>query len=162
MRASELDAAITSVVEDLGMRCYDIDWIGSGNARTLRVLVERDGGIDLDRVAETSRAISGVLDSYEAPGPYQLEVSSPGIERPLRRLEHFVAVVGSPISAKFRTETGVQRVAGTLTAVESNSDEAATIVISTETGEVAVPMSNITGAHVVFVWPSSPRQKGSR
>ena len=70
MRASELDAAITSVVEDLGMRCYDIDWIGSGNARTLRVLVERDGGIDLDRVAETSRAISGVLDSYEAPGPY--------------------------------------------------------------------------------------------
>lgn len=163
MRVNELDPAITSVVEDLGMTCYDVDWIGTGNARTLRVLVEQDGGIDLDKVADTSRAISAVLDTLDiSGGPYQLEVSSPGIERPLRRREHFEAAIGSPISAKFRTETGAQRIAGTLESVESDSDGSATVVISAESGQVVVPLSEITGAHVVFVWPNSQRQKGSQ
>lgn len=162
MRVNELDGAITSVVEGLGMHCYDVDWIGTGSARTLRVLIEREGGIDLDMVADTSRAISTVLDTLDIPGPFQLEVSSPGIERPLRRREHFEAAVGSSISAKFRSEAGAQRVAGTLDAVEADSDGSATILISAESGQVVVPISAITGAHVVFVWPTSQRQKGSR
>lgn len=161
MGAVDAAPAVTTLIEDFGMTVYDIDWVGTGSARTYRVLVERDGGVDLDAVAEVSRSISALLDELDVPGPFQLEVSSPGIERPLRTLAHFQAAVGKNIAAKFRTETGAQRVTGILQQVNGDTHEAATLHLATETDVLTIQCSAITGAHVVFVWPETSRKKGS-
>ncbi|HEY7106695.1 MAG TPA: ribosome maturation factor RimP [Acidimicrobiia bacterium] len=96
--------AVEPVVSSLGLGLYDVEVTGSGRAKVVRVLVDREGGIDLDAVGVAAEAISPVLDgdrlSRVLPGPYSLEVSSPGLERPLRRPEHFGGAVGSTVSVK--------------------------------------------------------------
>ena len=170
MRSDELAAAVADLVESLDMSCYDVDWIGTGSARTFRVLVEREGGIDLDAVASVSRSISALLDEHDVTGPYQLEVSSPGIERPLRTSAHFAAVLGSRISVKFRNAEGMRRETGTLSAINSpatatataTAEDAESIELQTDTEMITILRSTITAAHVAFEWSASPRQKGSR
>ena len=72
------------------------------SGRTLRVVVDADGGVDLDHIANLSRGISRVLDDEDdfMSGSYNLEVSSPGLERKLRRPRHFVKSVGREVSVK--------------------------------------------------------------
>ena len=73
---------------ELGLELYDVEVSGSGRARILRVLVDREGGVDLEAITDATQALSPLLDApprrRRAPGPYALEVSSPGLERPLR------------------------------------------------------------------------------
>ena len=94
------DAAIRSLVEPvvaaLGIDLEDLDIQASGRRRRLSVVVDRDGGIDLDGIAETSRAVSDALDSSDAMGddPYTLEVTSPGIDRPLTLPRHWRRNIG--------------------------------------------------------------------
>ena len=96
--------AVEPVVAALGLELYDVEVTGTGRALVVRVLVDREGGIDLDTVGTAAEAISPVLDSERSPaalpGPYPLEVSSPGLERPLRRPEHYRRAVGDTISVK--------------------------------------------------------------
>ena len=96
--------AVEPVVSALGLELYDVEVSGSGRGTVVRVLVDRPGGIDLDAVGAASEAISPVLDSDRVartlPGPYALEVSSPGLERPLRKPEHFRRVVGRRVKLK--------------------------------------------------------------
>jgi ribosome maturation factor RimP len=68
----------------------------AGRRSVVRVVVDRDGGIDLDEVAEVSRAISAAFDADEAAGesPYTLEVTSPGVDRPLSEPRHWRRNVG--------------------------------------------------------------------
>ena len=70
----------------LGLELYDVEITGSGRARTLRVLVDRDGGVDLEAITAAPRRIRPCSTPTwrRHPGPYLLEVSSPGLERPLR------------------------------------------------------------------------------
>ncbi len=73
---------------------YDVEHAGS----LLRILVDRPGGVDLDLLAQVTRELSSALDAADPlPGRYTLEVSSPGLERPLRRPEHFDAAIGATI-----------------------------------------------------------------
>ncbi|MEZ5208960.1 MAG: ribosome maturation factor RimP [Acidimicrobiales bacterium] len=82
---------VTPLLDEVGLRCYDIEHRGS----TLRVLVDRDGGADMDQITRATKAISRALDEEDPlAGRYTLEVSSPGLERPLRRPDHFVGAVG--------------------------------------------------------------------
>src|SRR5215212_5132609 len=91
-------ALVEPVIEAQGAELYDVELAGA----TLRVLVERRGGIALDDIERISRDVSNVLDDDD-PLPDQrwhLEVSSPGLERPLRTPRHFAAAVGSTIKVK--------------------------------------------------------------
>lgn len=81
---------------------YDLEDVGvtqAGRRTLVRVIVDRDGGIDLDAVAEVTRAVSDVLDADDPggaafAGPYVLEVSSPGVDRPLTDARHWRRAVG--------------------------------------------------------------------
>ena len=106
-----LVAAIEPILASFGLDLYDVELVGTaGKSRALRVLVFRPGGdLDLDSVAEATLAISPELDRIaEAGGPaagvlrsqYTLEVSSPGLERALRRPEHWRGAIGSTASVK--------------------------------------------------------------
>jgi ribosome maturation factor RimP len=98
---------------------YDLDDIAvstAGRRSVVRVSVDADGGIDLDAVAEVSRAVSAALDADGDgfSGPYVLEVSSPGVDRPLTEHRHWrravgrlveVTVDGTPVTGRVRSAT---------------------------------------------------------
>ncbi|MET7305458.1 ribosome maturation factor RimP [Embleya sp. NPDC005575] len=79
------------VVSAVGVDLEDLSLTPAGKRRVLRVMVAADDGVDLDKVAEVSRAVSDVLDPSDALGslPYQLEVTTPGVDRPLTLERHW-------------------------------------------------------------------------
>jgi ribosome maturation factor RimP len=86
-----LENFLQPIVEQFGCDLEAADVAPAGRRRLLRVLVDRDGGISLDDVAEVTRAISKALDADDVmgDGPYTLEVSSPGVDRPLTLPRHW-------------------------------------------------------------------------
>ena len=94
-------AAVEPAVQALGLDLYDVELLGGAGARTLRVTVTREGGVDLDAITAVTQAVSPVIDGADAVnGPYLLEVSSPGVERSLRRPEHYAGAVGEQVAIK--------------------------------------------------------------
>ncbi|MEU1644591.1 ribosome maturation factor RimP [Micromonospora zamorensis] len=94
-RRARLRAVIEPVVNDAGYDLEDLTVSRAGRRHVVRVMVDADGGIDLDAVADVSRAVSAALDAAEeaggdiVAGEYQLEVSSPGVDRPLTLPRHW-------------------------------------------------------------------------
>ncbi|MFI6272957.1 ribosome maturation factor RimP [Micromonospora zamorensis] len=94
-RRARLRAVIEPVVNDAGYDLEDLSVSRAGRRHVVRVMVDADGGIDLDAVADVSRAVSAALDAAEeaggdiVAGEYQLEVSSPGVDRPLTLPRHW-------------------------------------------------------------------------
>lgn len=155
--------AVEPVLGALGLELFDLELVGAGKARTLRIAVDRDGGVDLDAITAATQAVSAPLDACaELPEPYLLEVSSPGVERPLRRPEHFRRAIGSTVSVRHRPDGAAVRVHGTLTAAD---DDACTVDIDGEPQRIAY--DSITQARTVFEWGPTPRptprrSRGSR
>ena len=97
-------ARVREVVEPAVARAgYDLEDISvtpAGKRRLVRVIIDRDGGVDLDHAAEISRELSELLDAAGAMGesPYVLEVSSPGVDRPLTEPRHWRRAAGRLVS----------------------------------------------------------------
>ena len=143
-------AAIEPVLTTLGLEVFDVQLTGSGRARTVRVIVDRDGGVDLDAITAASERIQPALDALDDLGPYALEVSSPGLERPLRRPEHFRRAVGETVSVKVRDADGeARRLRGALV----SADERGVTVDAADThGGEHVDYDQIIQARTVFDW----------
>jgi ribosome maturation factor RimP len=145
---------LAPAVTDLGLDLYDVDVTGSGRARILRVMVDRDGGVDLEAIAAATQAVSPLLDAppldAAIPGPYALEVSSPGLERPLRTPTHFARAVGETISVKTRAsdDRGARRVRGVISTADGTGFE---LVLDDATVQ-RVAYDDVTQAHTVFEW----------
>ncbi len=151
--ADRVAAIVAPTVASLGLDLYDLEHAGG----SLRVLVDRRGGVDFEAITAASRALSRALDVADPIAEhYTLEVSSPGLERPLRRPEHFVAATGAAVAIK--TKPGVEgerRIAGTLTAVDP---DAATATIALDGGgERTVRLDDIERARTTFEWGPAPR-----
>ncbi len=114
----QLRDLLAPVVAGIGYDLEDVGVTSAGRRSLIRVVVDRDGGIDLDAVAEISRAVSDALDS-DTPGgrdfaaPFVLEVSSPGVDRPLTEQRHWRRAVGRLV----QTTAGQQPVTGRVLAV---------------------------------------------
>lgn len=99
---------IEPVVNDAGYDLEDLSISRAGRRHVVRVMVDADGGIDLDAVAVVSRAVSAALDAAEetggdiVAGEYQLEVSSPGVDRPLTLPRHWRRNVGRLVKVTAR------------------------------------------------------------
>ena len=151
-------ALVAPSLERAGLELFDIERTGKAGATVLRVLVDRPGGVDLDAISEATRRISDALDGdaeldRALSGRYLLEVSSPGVERPLRTPTHFSGAVGSTVVVKTRPGTGGERrVEGVL---ESAGADA--IVVAGR----SIPYDDIERARTRFVWPE-PRKAGAR
>ena len=131
----------------------DLQWLGQGGARVLRVVVDRDGGVTLDRLAETSRRLARLLDSdHDLQGPYRLEVTSPGLERRLRTTRHFQKSVNREVVIKVRTPDGARSVRGRLKAADDQGCE-----ISVEGDHQRIPYSLISSARTVYRWQAAPK-----
>lgn len=106
-----LESIIEPVVETMGFSLCHLEWAGQPGRRTLRVFLDHERGVNLDDCTRLNRIVGNALDAAEvAPGAdrvarllagaYTLEVSSPGIERPLSRRSHFERFVGRRVTIK--------------------------------------------------------------
>ena len=142
---------VAPICTDLGLELYDVEHTGG----KVRVTVERPGGVDLEALSIATRLISRELDERDpVPGRYQLEVSSPGLERSLRLPAHFQRAVGSTVSIRLHPGAGEERrLAGTLTDAD---DEGITVQVE-GTGAVQVPYGDIERARTTFAWGGQPK-----
>ena len=129
-------------------------------SHTLCVFVDRpEGGIDLDGVTEATELVSSLLDEHDpVPGRYTLEVSSPGVERPLRTPDHFRRFVGTTVAV--RTHAGVEgerRVEGTLTAADDGGIVVEARAAESGTSRRALSYGDIERARTVFTWGPAPK-----
>jgi ribosome maturation factor RimP len=94
-------SVVGPVVQSVGLDLEGVQISAAGRRRVLRVVVDADSGVPLDTVAEVSRLVSDALDSSDAMGgqPYVLEVSSPGVDRPLTAPRHWRRAVGHLVRA---------------------------------------------------------------
>lgn len=120
-QSERLRGLLEPLVSDRGLDLEEIDVTPAGKRRVLRVVVDADGGVQLDTCAELSRELSEVLDESDAMGgaPYVLEVTSPGADRPLTEQRHYRRAVGRLVKAQLTEEAG----GGELTARVVAADE---------------------------------------
>jgi ribosome maturation factor RimP len=130
---TSLENFLRPIVEQFGCDLEAADLAPAGRRRLLRVLVDRDGGINLDDVADVTRAISKALDADDimGGGAYTLEVSSPGVDRPLTLPRHWRRNVKRLVAVTLNE-------GGKLTGrIKSASEEAAELDVDGKTRSVA-------------------------
>jgi ribosome maturation factor RimP len=127
---SRLIAVIEPIVEQAGAELVDLEVAGSHGRPVVRAYVDTDGGITLDECARLSRLLEGELErSGAVPERYVLEVSSPGIERPLTRRRHFERFAGHEIDVRlYAKRDGRKKYVGTLERVE-DAEEGFRIIV---------------------------------
>jgi ribosome maturation factor RimP len=134
-----------------GLEVVDVDHHGA----TLRVFVDGPVGVDLEVISRATQLVSDVLDHDDpVPGRYTLEVSSPGVERPLRTPEHFQRFVGTTVAVRTHPDVeGERRLEGVLTAADETSIEVDGRHLSYD---------DIERARTVFVWGPAPKPAGPK
>jgi ribosome maturation factor RimP len=167
VRENEVGDLVRPVVEAAGLELWEVSFGREDGRRILRVTVDRaggdreagaeregggekKGGVDLDTIAATSQRLSRRLDleGFEQDRPYELQVSSPGLERPLREPRHFERSVGQQVRVKTVEPVSGRRVhEGALVSADAEA-----IVIASEGGELRVPYGGIASARTVFEW----------
>ena len=163
MREKGVGDLVRPIVEAAGLELWDVSFGREGGRRILRVTVDRaggdrraGGGVDLDTIAVTAQRLSRRLDleGFEQDRPYELEVSSPGLERALREPRHFERSVGQQVRVKTVEPVDGRRVhEGALVSADAEA-----IVIASDGGELRVPYHGIASARTVFEW----KKAGSR
>ena len=105
-----LAGLIEPVIAGVGMDLESVRMTIAGRRRLLRIVVDSDHGVSLDDAADVSREVSAVLDSANALGevPYTLEVSSPGVDRPLTEPRHWRRAAGRLVKVKVKGEGAVE------------------------------------------------------
>jgi ribosome maturation factor RimP len=175
---------VAPIVASLGLDLYDVELTGVGHSRAVRIVVaqggaEHRGGVDLDTISDATRVLapalsaSGMLRDTDV-----LEVSSPGLERTLRRPEHFRAAVGALVSVKHLHEGETVRDRGTIVAVDDQGlelapddalpdpaavDSAAPEMADHERPNRRIAYADIVACRTVFEWGPAPRPgRGSK
>jgi ribosome maturation factor RimP len=163
--SARLQELIEPIVKGLGLSLFDLQYSGG----TLSVLIERrpDGpvpadpaarpGVDIGAITRVSRAVSRALDEADPiSGQYRLEVSSPGLERPLRTPAHFAGAQGELVAVKTTAaHDGPRRLKGEL--VRAPDDDEPSIDVDVEGVVHTVPLAEIERARTVFEWGPDPK-----
>ena len=145
-KLEQLQALLAPVVTGLGFECWGIEFVSQGKHSVLRVYIDKEGGILVDDCAEVSRQVSSVLD-VEDPisSEYTLEVSSPGMERPLFTLEQFASHAGEQVKIKLRSPfEGRRNFQGLLRGVEEQD-----VVVQVDDQEFLLPIDSIDKANII-------------
>ena len=152
----DLEGLVRLLIEAAGLEFVEVAFLREGGRRVLRVNVDRDGGVDLDSIALVSERLARRLDLEGfAPGPYSLEVSSPGLERPLKEPRDFAKRVGQRVRVKTSHPIdGARNLVGTI--VEAGPGE---VLLGTDSGERTVSYVDITSARTVVDWDAELRAK---
>lgn len=143
----KLTEMLRPAVEEVGKELLGIEYISAGNNSVLRLFIDHENGIDVDDCAEVSRQVGAILD-VEDPisSEFNLEVSSPGLDRPLFDKPQYEAVIGETIEAKISMPlNGRRKFKGKLTAIEND-----TLIVTVDGEDYDLVLSNIIKAHLVY------------
>jgi len=144
-KAQHIGAMLATTVEAMGFELWGVEYFSRGRHSTLRLYIEGENGVSVDDCASVSRQVGSVLD-VEDPigGEYRLEVSSPGMDRVLFRLDQYPAYVGEVVELRLRAPfEGRRRFTGTLTGIEGED-----VVIRVDDHEYLLPHSAIERARI--------------
>lgn len=146
IKDAALQALIEPVVVSMGLELWGIEYLSQGKHTRLVIYIEHDEGVTVDDCADVSRQVSAVLD-VEDPilGEYRLEVSSPGMDRPLFTLDHFSRYRGHQVSIKLRTPfDGRRKFKGLLAGVEGDD-----VLLQHDDEEYCFPVDTIDQARLM-------------
>ncbi|NLI93285.1 MAG: ribosome maturation factor RimP [Peptococcaceae bacterium] len=134
-------------VNELGLELVDVEYVKEGAHWYLRIYIDKEGGVDIDDCAAVSHRMSDILDKENPiPQAYMLEVSSPGIERPLRKREDYEKYKGELVSIySIEPYQGFSCFTGNLIGLIDES-----VVLEYEGQEIAIPFDLIERAHLAF------------
>lgn len=142
----QLLEALESSAEGRGVEIVTVEVIGSSKSPVVRVYIDSPEGVSFKELTESQEWIGELMDEIDPfPGAYTLEVSSPGIDRPLRTPEHFMRFVGE--EAKIRTNGPIDGRSNFKGRIVSADED--TLALELEEGEAEIPMSAIRRANLV-------------
>jgi len=142
----KLTEMLRPAVEETGKELLGIEFLSAGNHSVLRLFIEHENGINVDDCAEVSRQVSAILDVEDPISTeYNLEVSSPGVDRPLFELKHFQAVIGETVNVKLSMPlNGRRKFKGKLEAIEND-----VLIVTVDGEDYELVMSNVDKANLV-------------
>ena len=146
-----IDAMASPLCDRIGVELLDVEYEGG----VLRLVVDHPDGVSMEAIAEVTREVSRAIDHEDPiPGSFTLEVTSPGLERPLKRPAHFERAVGSEVAVK--TIPGIdgdRRVSGILETADVDG-----IGVRLADGSCrTLRHDEILKARTVFVWTPEPK-----
>jgi ribosome maturation factor RimP len=152
--ADRVRDVVLPLLTERDLDLYDIEVAGP----VLKVVVDRPAGLDLDVLADATRAVSRALDDVDPiAGAYTLEVSSPGLERRLRTPRHFARAVGESVKIKLtaaagNARDGERRLEGEIAAADDDG-----VTLRTGSGDERLAYDDIDRARTVFEWGPAPK-----
>lgn len=135
------------IMAEFGFELVDVEYLKEGAHWYLRVYIDKEGGVDIDDCAAVSYKLSDNLDKENIiPQAYMLEVSSPGIERPLKKKEDYEKYKGELVSVYTEEPyQGYKQFTGYLKGLHDEK-----VVLEYEGDEVAIPLELVERAHLTF------------
>ena len=153
---------VEPLAEAAGADVYDVTFAGG----KLVVALNRSGGIDLETLTDISRELGAKLDEDDViGGGYTLEVTSPGLERPLRTPDHYRGAVGETVTVRTNPDVeGERRIHGV---IESSDDDGFTVAVTDDgdqpTGETrTIAFADVERARTTFSWGPAPKPGGKK
>ncbi|MBR3614600.1 MAG: ribosome maturation factor RimP [Clostridia bacterium] len=146
---TKVEELLNGIIENIGYELYDVRYEKEGKDYYLRIIIDKPEGIDINDCEKVNNSINDILDEADyIKEQYFLEVSSPGLERILRKDKHFEKQVGKEISLKlFKAINKQKELIGILE--EYNKDE---LTIKVENETLKINLKDIAIAKTVFNW----------
>ncbi|WP_069470075.1 ribosome maturation factor RimP [Candidatus Marithrix sp. Canyon 246] len=147
MLDQKLQKLLTPVITALGYELWGIELLKQGGSNLiLRIYIDHLDGINLDDCQKVSYQVSGVLEVEDPiPGNYTLEVSSPGWDRPLFTLDHFISSIGQIVKVRLNRPLNARRnFSGLIQGVNDSN-----IILLVDDTEYSLPYDQINKAHIV-------------
>ena len=145
-KQTQLEVLLEPIVNALDCELWGLDYIAQGKKSVLRLYIEKEGGVLVEDCEKVSRQVSATLD-VEDPirSEYTLEVSSPGMDRPLFKLDQFTRFVGEQVTIRLRVAfEGRRKFSGLLKGVENDE-----IVLEVDNEEYLLPYELVDKANII-------------
>ena len=145
----KVENLIKTKVQELGYNLYDVEYVKEGKDYFLRVYIDKDGGVNIDDCEAVSNGITEILDNADyIKEQYFLEVSSPGVERILKKDKHLKSNIGANVQVKlFKPLDGKKQYEGILKDFDSDN-----IKIETSSQILEIERQNIGQIKTIFDW----------
>lgn len=140
---------LRKIIEDLGYDLYDVEYLKEGKEYHLCIYIDKESGIDISDCEKVNEVINPVLDKEDyINNQYFLEVSSAGLERKLRKKEHYEKQIGKKIEVNLYSKVDDKKnIQGILREYDKDF-----LVLQTENKEIKIDIEKVSGAKSVFDW----------